>query len=96
LLYLIPDAWDNVENAKLVRVPLLLVYSDADTVNPPDDGPRKSSNPRRNQSSWRFCMAFRTTHSTALQPRIGGRRCLRFLHFPMKADLELGSLTSAF
>jgi len=38
LLYLIPDAWDNVKNVKLVRVPLLLVYSDADTVNPPDMG----------------------------------------------------------
>ena len=38
LLYLIPDAWDNLENAKLVRVPLLVVYSDADKVNPPDMG----------------------------------------------------------
>jgi alpha-beta hydrolase superfamily lysophospholipase len=38
LLYAIPDAWDDVENAKLVRVPLLVVYSDADTVNPPAMG----------------------------------------------------------
>ncbi|MFZ0201553.1 MAG: alpha/beta fold hydrolase [Candidatus Sulfotelmatobacter sp.] len=38
LLYLIPDAWDNVENIKLVRVPLLVAYSDADTVNPPAMG----------------------------------------------------------
>ena len=38
LLYLIPDAWDNVKHVKLVRVPLLVVYSDADTVNPPDMG----------------------------------------------------------
>ncbi|MFZ0419166.1 MAG: alpha/beta fold hydrolase [Candidatus Sulfotelmatobacter sp.] len=38
LLYLIPDAWDNVENGKLVRVPLLVVYSDADKVNPPAMG----------------------------------------------------------
>lgn len=38
LLYAIPDAWDDIENAKLVRVPLLVVYSDADTVNPPDMG----------------------------------------------------------
>jgi uncharacterized protein len=38
LLYAIPDAWDNVENAKLVRVPLLVVYSDADKVNPPAMG----------------------------------------------------------
>jgi alpha-beta hydrolase superfamily lysophospholipase len=38
LLYLIPDAWDNVKNVKLVRVPLLVVYSDEDTVNPPDMG----------------------------------------------------------
>ncbi len=38
LLYLIPDAWDNVENAKLVRVPLLVVYSDTDKVNPPAMG----------------------------------------------------------
>ncbi len=40
LLYAIPDAWDNVENAKLVRVPLLVVYSDADRVNPPAMGQR--------------------------------------------------------
>jgi alpha-beta hydrolase superfamily lysophospholipase len=40
LLYAIPDAWDDIENAKLVRVPLLVVYSDADTVNPPDMGQR--------------------------------------------------------
>ncbi len=40
LLYAIPDAWDDVENAKRVRVPLLVVYSDADTVNPPDMGQR--------------------------------------------------------
>ncbi|MGA7660057.1 MAG: alpha/beta fold hydrolase [Candidatus Sulfotelmatobacter sp.] len=40
LLYAIPDAWDNVENAKLVRVPLLVVYSDADKVNPPAMGQR--------------------------------------------------------
>ncbi len=38
LLYLIPDAWDNIENAKLVRVPLLVVYSAADKVNPPAMG----------------------------------------------------------
>ncbi len=38
LLYTIPDAWDNIENAKLVRVPLLVVYSDADGVNPPAMG----------------------------------------------------------
>jgi uncharacterized protein len=40
LLYAIPDAWDNVENAKLVRIPLLVVYSDADRVNPPAMGQR--------------------------------------------------------
>jgi len=40
LLYAVPDAWDNVENARLVRVPLLVVYSDADTVNPPAMGQR--------------------------------------------------------
>jgi alpha-beta hydrolase superfamily lysophospholipase len=38
LLYAIPDAWNNIENAKLVRVPLLVVYSDADKVNPPTMG----------------------------------------------------------
>ena len=40
LLYAIPDVWDDIENAKRVRVPLLVVYSDADTVNPPDMGRR--------------------------------------------------------
>ncbi len=40
LLYAIPDAWDDVANAQRVRVPLLVVYSDADTVNPPDMGQR--------------------------------------------------------
>jgi len=38
LLYAIPDAWDNVENVKRVRIPLLVVYSDADKVNPPSMG----------------------------------------------------------
>ena len=40
LLYMIPDAWDNVENAKHIHIPLLVVYSDADTVNPPAMGHR--------------------------------------------------------
>jgi len=35
VLYMIPDAWDNVKNVRRVRAPLLVVYSDADTVNPP-------------------------------------------------------------
>ncbi len=34
LLYAIPDAWDNVENVKYLRSPLLVIYSDADKVNP--------------------------------------------------------------
>jgi uncharacterized protein len=38
LLYAIPDTWDNVENVKLVRTPLMVVYSDADEVNPPAMG----------------------------------------------------------
>jgi uncharacterized protein len=38
LLYAIPDAWDNVENIKHLHIPLLVVYSDADTVNPPAMG----------------------------------------------------------
>jgi len=40
LLYAIPDVWNNVKNAKRVPVPLLVVYSDADKVNPPDMGRR--------------------------------------------------------
>jgi|SRR5579863_110999 len=40
LLYGIPDVWDNVENVRHLRVPLLVVYSDADTVNPPFMGQR--------------------------------------------------------
>ena len=40
LLYVLPDAWDNVENAKHLHVPLLVAYSDADTVNPPAMGQR--------------------------------------------------------
>jgi uncharacterized protein len=35
LLYMIPDAWDNAKNVKRVHVPLLVIYSDADKVNPP-------------------------------------------------------------
>jgi uncharacterized protein len=38
LLYMIPDAWDNAENVRRVHAPLLVVYSDADTVNPPAMG----------------------------------------------------------
>lgn len=38
LLYMIPDAWNNIENVKRLRVPLLVAYSDADTVNPPAMG----------------------------------------------------------
>jgi len=40
LLYMIPDAWDNVENVKRLHLPLLIAYSDADTVNPPAMGQR--------------------------------------------------------
>lgn len=40
LLYMIPDAWDNVENVKHLHVPLLVAYSDADKVNPPAMGQR--------------------------------------------------------
>ncbi len=40
LLYAIPDVWDNIENVKSLHVPLLVVYSDADTVNPADMGRR--------------------------------------------------------
>jgi len=39
-LYAIPDAWNNLKNAKRVPVPLLVVYSDADRVNPSDMGRR--------------------------------------------------------
>ncbi len=38
LLYMIPDAWNNLENAKRIHVRLMVVYSDADTVNPPAMG----------------------------------------------------------
>jgi hypothetical protein len=37
---MIPDAWDNVENVEHIHAPLLVIYSDADTVNPPDMGRR--------------------------------------------------------
>lgn len=40
LLYAIPDVWDNVENVRHLRSPLLVIYSDADTVNPPAMGQR--------------------------------------------------------
>jgi uncharacterized protein len=40
LLYMIPDAWDNVENVKRLHVPVLVAYSDADKVNPPAMGQR--------------------------------------------------------
>ena len=34
LLYIMPDEWNNVRNVSQNRVPLLLVHSDADSVNP--------------------------------------------------------------
>ncbi|HKH99917.1 MAG TPA: alpha/beta fold hydrolase [Candidatus Sulfotelmatobacter sp.] len=40
LLYGIPDVWDNVENVRRVKVPLLVAYSDADAVVPPAMGQR--------------------------------------------------------
>lgn len=40
LLYVIPDAWNNVKNAKRSQLRLLVVYSDADKVNPPAMGHR--------------------------------------------------------
>jgi uncharacterized protein len=40
LLYMITDAWNNVENVKRLRVPLLVAYSDADEVNPSAMGRR--------------------------------------------------------
>ena len=63
LLYAIPDAWDDVENAKLVRVPLLVVYSDADTVNPPDMG----------QQHFRSCAG---TEATGGSSRLSAQRSL--------------------
>jgi len=40
VLYGIPDVWDNVENVRRLKVPLLVAYSDADTVIPPAMGQR--------------------------------------------------------
>jgi uncharacterized protein len=40
LLYGIPDVWDNVENVRHIKAPLLVAYSDGDTVNPPHMGQR--------------------------------------------------------
>ncbi len=40
LLYAIPDEWNNVKNVKRASVPVLVVYSDADKVNPSDMGRR--------------------------------------------------------
>ncbi|MFY9911918.1 MAG: alpha/beta fold hydrolase [Candidatus Sulfotelmatobacter sp.] len=40
LLYMIPDAWDNIKNIRRLNAPLLVAYSDADQVNPPDMGQR--------------------------------------------------------
>jgi alpha-beta hydrolase superfamily lysophospholipase len=50
LLYAIPDVWDNVENVRRLKIPLQVVYSDADTVNPPAMGQRifeAASEPKR-------------------------------------------------
>ena len=38
LAYTIPDWWDNVKSVQEIRVPLLVVHSDADQVNPIDGG----------------------------------------------------------
>lgn len=34
LIYMTPDVWNNVKNISRNRAPLLLIHSDADTVNP--------------------------------------------------------------
>jgi len=34
LVYMTPDAWNNAKNISRNRAPLLLIHSDADTVNP--------------------------------------------------------------
>jgi fermentation-respiration switch protein FrsA (DUF1100 family) len=34
LLYIMPDEWNNVKNISHNRVPLLLIHSDVDSVNP--------------------------------------------------------------
>jgi len=38
LLYIMPDDWDNVKNVARNRVPLLLIHSDTDSVNPIEMG----------------------------------------------------------
>jgi hypothetical protein len=38
LAYTIPDWWDNVKSVQEIRVPLLVVHSDADQVNPINGG----------------------------------------------------------
>jgi alpha-beta hydrolase superfamily lysophospholipase len=38
LAYAIPDWWDNVKSVQEIRVPLLVVHSDTDQVNPVDGG----------------------------------------------------------
>lgn len=38
LAYAIPDWWDNVKAVKGIRVPLLVIHSDTDGVNPVDGG----------------------------------------------------------
>lgn len=38
LAYTIPDWWNNVKNVEDVHVPLLVIHSDSDRVNPVDDG----------------------------------------------------------
>jgi pimeloyl-ACP methyl ester carboxylesterase len=38
LAYTIPDWWDNVKSVLEVRVPLLVIHSDTDRVNPVSDG----------------------------------------------------------
>jgi len=40
LTYVLPGVWDNVENVSRVRVPVLVVHSDADQVIPPSMGDR--------------------------------------------------------
>ncbi len=40
LAYMIPDWWDNVKSVREIHVPLLVVHSDTDHVNPVDGGRR--------------------------------------------------------
>jgi len=74
LAYTMPDWWDNVKSVQQIQVPLLVVHSDTDRVNPVDEG-RRIFAPLGNRKDLSFCTAIPTTNYINGPLRHGGHQC---------------------